>query len=135
MKVTHSNLAIRKSNRRKQRKQTKQLSDYWLRKSVHIRLLPKTYKEIRKFAIDEAVTLQGVMEFFLCKLLDKDDVAEKILDDYKLALKREGSYVSSSDIEDIVEAIEANSPLNDWSNTGIENDDDNDDDSNDKDNL
>lgn len=118
-KKSRADTAIRNSNTNKRRKS---ISNYWLRKSVHIRLLPKTYNEIRKFAIDENIALQGIMEFFFCKLLDKDENAEKILSDYRLAFKRKGSYVSTSDIDDILEVIEANSPLNDL-NSGIDSDD------------
>lgn len=132
MKREHTELAIRNTNKRKQRKQRRQLSDYWTRKSIHTRILPKTFKEIRKLAIEEEITLQGLMEFFFCKLLDNDEAAKKVVADYKSALKREISSISSTDIEDIMRVLEANSPLNDWND---QSDGDNDTKNNDEDDF
>ena len=100
--------ALDKSNVRKNKNKK---IDSPERKSMHFRVLEETYKAIRKFSIDEQITVQGLVEYFMCSLLDEEPNSLKILENYKKALQREVSFVSSSDVEDIMKMIENNSPL------------------------
>jgi predicted RNase H-related nuclease YkuK (DUF458 family) len=85
--------ALDKSNVRKNKNKK---IDSPERKSMHFRVLEETYKAIRKFSIDEQITVQGLVEYFMCSLLDEEPNSLKILENYKKALQREGSFVSSS---------------------------------------
>ena len=109
--TNHTDEALRISNTAK--KHRKVPSEYYTRKSLHIRVLPQTFKEIRKFIIDEELTLQGLLEYYLCLLLDNDEAAYKIVGRYKEALKREGVHVIPSDVEDIMKIIEDHDPHGD----------------------
>ena len=82
-----------------------------LRKSMHFRVLQETYKEIRKFSINESITVQGLVEFFMCSLLDDEQSAKNVLKNYKEAMFKNKNKMSESDIEDITKLIEENSPL------------------------
>ena len=87
--------------------------EYLSRKSMHIRVLPDTYKEIRMLAIEENVTVQGCVEYFMCLLIDNDARAKELIFEYKEALKRKRVFMCDSDAKSIMDAIEAMSPLND----------------------
>tara|TARA_Y100000310_G_C20378901_1_gene667101 strand:+ start:206 stop:547 length:342 start_codon:yes stop_codon:yes gene_type:complete len=108
--TSHTDFALSVSNTKKRRRRRQALGEYWIRKSMHLRVLPQTYKEIRKFIVDEEITLQGLLEYFMCLLLDDDKEAYKIVKRYKKALAREGMHVVPSDVEDIMKIIENHDP-------------------------
>lgn len=107
--MKHTDEAIKHDNTYKAQKKEEYLS----RKSMHIRILPDTFKEIRILAIEEHVTVQGLVEYFMCLLIDDDARAKELLEEYKEALKRKRVFMCESDARNIMDAIEALSPLSD----------------------
>ena len=117
LKKTAAELAIEETNNKKLRKDELKgrgagISDHWLRKSLHFRVLPRTYKELRKFVVDEEISVAGILEYFACKLIDKDEAALAFVRDYKHALKNRGYQVAKTDVLDIIKMIEENNPFN-----------------------
>ena len=108
MIMNYTENAIIKQNVRKNKSKD---IDSPKRKSMHFRVLEETYKEIRKFSINENVTIQGLVEFFMCSLLDEEQSAKNILKSYKETMIKNRNKLSESDIEDITKLIEQNSPL------------------------
>ena len=106
--INYTDNAISKLSVRKKKSEN---IDAPARKSIHFRVLEETYKEIRKFSINEDITVQGLVEFFMCSLLDDEQTAKNVLKNYKQAILKNKNKMSESDIEDITKLIEQNSPL------------------------
>ena len=93
--INYTDNAISKLSVRKKKSEN---IDAPARKSIHFRVLEETYKEIRKFSINEDITVQGLVEFFMCSLLDDEQTAKNVLKNYKQAILKNKNKMSESDI-------------------------------------
>jgi len=109
-KKKYSNNAIAKSNTKKQKLSGKSM--WHSRVSIHVRVLGETKKAFKIFGFRESITTQGLLEYFMCLLLDDDEQAMLIMKRYKEALKREGTHIIATDADDIFNIIEENNPFN-----------------------
>ena len=85
--------------------------EYLSRKSIHVRILPEINDAMKALIMRHEIPMQGVLEFFMCQLIDGDESAHRILRKYKAACRKTGMLKSEADIDEIFDAIEDACPF------------------------